>query len=356
MINKADTWGLVLRTRNRAQIVARCVRAAVSQSLPPTEVIVVDASDDLGETRTAIQSLCGSALKSLRFLHVAAEVRSITHQLDQGIQLATADVVFSIDDDSIMYPNAAEEVMKVYRDATDPGAVAAVGLTGVPTPPDETTSPGGTPAPPPIHRPSTLRRLQNRFDGVTNRFIPYDGWRQLDVPSGVASDAVAACQTLAGWQTTSRRQYAMLEPPCRFLFAGKTEDIDFTYRLGRHGAVLRAKKAKVCHLLTAPGRRSYRTHGVLQILSMAILMRCYTSRRSVPIAFLAKRLILDLAYDAASSRFTFPKFRGACRGAYLAVKIRSVPDAQLQEWCRIQCWRELEVLKPGQKADPKRFA
>jgi hypothetical protein len=51
---------------------------------------------------------------SIRWHHVEAGRRSISSQRNQGIRAASVDVVFLFDDDSLMYPDCAAEIMRVY--------------------------------------------------------------------------------------------------------------------------------------------------------------------------------------------------------------------------------------------------
>jgi glycosyltransferase involved in cell wall biosynthesis len=52
-----------------------------------------------------------SISSDILWVYNSAEHRSSTLQRNQGLQLATADVVFLLDDDSLMYPTCAEEIM-----------------------------------------------------------------------------------------------------------------------------------------------------------------------------------------------------------------------------------------------------
>jgi glycosyltransferase involved in cell wall biosynthesis len=49
---------VIIRTKNRVQELERCIRSIVFQSLPPDEVIIVDASDT-GKTYSKIKEEFG---------------------------------------------------------------------------------------------------------------------------------------------------------------------------------------------------------------------------------------------------------------------------------------------------------
>ena len=51
----------------------------------------------------------------IRWTYVAAARRSSASQRNQGVRLSTADILFLIDDDSLMYPDCAEQIMRIYE-------------------------------------------------------------------------------------------------------------------------------------------------------------------------------------------------------------------------------------------------
>ena len=95
------TWALVIATYQRAHILPRCLRLAVQQTRLPTEIIVVDSSQNWEETRDAIKAELVSHHPKIRWTYVAAARRSSASQRNQGVRLATADILFLIDDDFV---------------------------------------------------------------------------------------------------------------------------------------------------------------------------------------------------------------------------------------------------------------
>ena len=88
---------------------------AVRQTRPPKEIVVVDAGENWEATRDLILSTIAAEHPEIRWVYVEAEHRSSTLQRNQGVLLATSDVLFLIDDDSMMYPDCAERIMEVYE-------------------------------------------------------------------------------------------------------------------------------------------------------------------------------------------------------------------------------------------------
>src|SRR5438552_4090779 len=146
-------WALVLSTYRRREVLMLCLTAAVNQSCPPREIVIVDASPDWRDTREQVLSEFAAPRPGIRWKYVEADRRSLPAQRNQGIALSTAPILFMIDDDSIMYHDCAEQILGIY--AADRGRkIAGVGATEA----DDASAAAGagaaTKAPPPgaIHR------------------------------------------------------------------------------------------------------------------------------------------------------------------------------------------------------------
>src|SRR6185312_14717864 len=100
-------WALVLSTYRRPDVLALCLRAALEQTRPPREVIIVDASPDWRASRDHVMAEIAPLRPGVRWQYVEAERRSLPAQRNQGIALSTAPILFMIDDDSLMYPDCA---------------------------------------------------------------------------------------------------------------------------------------------------------------------------------------------------------------------------------------------------------
>ena len=110
------SWGLVIATYQRPEILFRCLHLAVQQTLLPKEVIVVDASDNWEETKEKVLRELAPLNSGITWQYVKADMARQTAQRNQGINLATADILFMIDDDSLMAPACAERVMTIYEE------------------------------------------------------------------------------------------------------------------------------------------------------------------------------------------------------------------------------------------------
>src|SRR5262245_220356 len=129
------SWSLVIATYNRQDVLLRCLALAAQQTRPPLEIIVVDASPDWTAARERVMAELAVHRPHIHWHYVEARHRSSAGQRNQGVRLATADVVFLIDDDSLMYSDCAEHILPIYEADTQ-GQVAAIMADEATTPPD----------------------------------------------------------------------------------------------------------------------------------------------------------------------------------------------------------------------------
>ena len=114
-ITTSLSWSIVVATYRREKILPMALNFAVRQTRPPNEIVVVDASENWEATRDLILSTIAVEHPEIRWVYAEAEYRSSTLQRNQGVLLATSEVLFLIDDDSMMYPDCAERIMEVYE-------------------------------------------------------------------------------------------------------------------------------------------------------------------------------------------------------------------------------------------------
>jgi glycosyltransferase involved in cell wall biosynthesis len=208
------TWALVVATYMREDVLPRCLRLGAAQSRPPLEIIVVDSSPGWESTRERVLREIAPLWPGIRWHYVEAVRRSLTSQRNQGVRAASADVVFLFDDDSLMYPDCAAEIMRVY-DADIGRSVVGVNATNVAVPPDASL---GCQVKAPTEF-TTAKNYGHVAGWVRRRlhaddiFIPYD--RSVPahpLPTAVAALPVDRWLMGAGWGMTFRREIALAEP------------------------------------------------------------------------------------------------------------------------------------------------
>lgn len=331
------TWALVVATYKREDVLPRCLRLAAAQGRPPIEIIVVDASPGWESMRELVLGEIAPQWPATRWSYLKAERRSLTFQRNQGARAASADVLFFFDDDSLMYPDCAAGIMRVY-DADLDRAVAGVNATYLPDPPDApgsqvkatefTTAKNYGPA---------ARRVR-RWLRAEDIHVPYDRPSAArPLPAAIAALPIDRWVTAAGSGMTFRREITLAEPFEEILInyaAG--EDTDMGFRAQRHGVYVGAREGRLCHLGHGSGRAPTFVWAVFNMLNPVVLSALYsTNRQRLPMRhrrMLVRRLFLSVAKDAYYRRWTLPTARGALVALLMVGTIFRKSEEELRSW------------------------
>ena len=282
------TWALVVPTYQRPDVLQRCIRSALEQTLPPTEILVVDSSPDWDTTRDRVMSTLADghpAGRGVRWVYEQARTPSASAQRLQAIPQATADILFTIDDDSLMYPTCAERVLSVYARDTDRRVQGLMTLLAA-TPPDvEDANPPAQPdadghadanaqptdAAPPQSLAKKLGRLKDRYKGP---FLPPELTQphHANLPDlGVRYNEVDA---LHGCRTTMRREAAQRHPyDPRLIYLN--DETEMCLRARRDGPLICIHEPLIHHVAESGkliGRKS-RGYRAMFLISHAYMIR-----------------------------------------------------------------------------------
>jgi len=115
-------YSAVIVTRNRPDALALSLPLLLAQSRAPAAVYVIDSSDDPGPNIAIVDKL---APTSDIPLHHEVGPSGMTRQRNIGLAHVTTDVVLFPDDDSLIYPDALEAMMRIY-DLDTQGRVGGV--------------------------------------------------------------------------------------------------------------------------------------------------------------------------------------------------------------------------------------
>lgn len=337
------SWGLVIATYNREKILPECLKLAIAQTRLPSEIIVVDASANWQDTRDRVWREVVPTAPNLRWVYEAATQRGLTQQRNQGIRLATADIVFLIDDDSLMYPTCAEQIMRVYE-ADEQGVVRGVQASLTEQPPsdvaiaDERKQTGWS-----KDSSSDLRRWIWKhifLMDISKLWIPYDGalpQHPLPLPAALARLNVYSMPMFHGCRMTYRREaiaQTLFEPLLRYYAA--IEDADASYRVSRQGILLEAPDAKLHHFNSGSGRLSRYQVAALSALNQVACLRKHSNdlqrdRRKFR-WLMARRTIAELLKDGLSRRWSLPQVRGTLTAWRYAQQIFALSLTELEQW------------------------
>lgn len=99
---------IIIATKNRLHDTLKCLESLASQTLLPDEVLIIDASDvtELGE------KIINFHLNNLIYIHTKA---GMTYQWNVGVKNSSGDLIFILDDDTILSKNFVEEIYNVFK-------------------------------------------------------------------------------------------------------------------------------------------------------------------------------------------------------------------------------------------------
>lgn len=250
-------YDIVIATANRPAMLRLSLPTMLGQTRPPARLIIIDSTPDPAPVESAVRDATAGSTIPVIF---ERGPRGAAHQRNAGMKHSEAPVIFFPDDDSLWWPDTAEETMKVYeRDtAGEIGGVAqaAAADSPVPLPTDAATA-----------RPLSERvkyRLANLRHLVVNSTVHH--------PLSVAADTLLAERATPAWlgDTDARpiphipgfrmtfRRDAMPSPPFNeTLRPPRTalEDFDLSLTILRDRLLVEATRAR-CHHHRAPGPRA----------------------------------------------------------------------------------------------------
>jgi glycosyltransferase involved in cell wall biosynthesis len=342
------SWALCISTLNRADILEKCVRLALSQTFPPKEIIIVDASENWIDSSRRISVL--NSWEDVLLTYHYSEIKSLTRQRNIALALATADILFFFDDDTLMYPTCASEIMHIYQIDKN-GAISSVGATPTSRPPCQEIAQeiptkaigfgkfnrfAGSMFPPVVVR---FFYKEILLLDIERRFVPYDAVRyprHPELEKGFSDAGAFAVRLISGFRITVRRKVAQEEPFDEVLLAYcPAEDLDATYRYLRHGINVQSAKALVYHHEAASGRLKRRRVAELALLNISYFVR---RRGKHPVVhrllfhLLSLRLLFSCALrDTLSRRWDYPDTIGCAAATLKSFSVFRIARDELEE-------------------------
>ncbi len=332
------TWGMIVCTYNRVDFLVECLKHVLGQTRPPSEVCVVDASDDWEANRDRVKETYADHWERVRLVYEPAKVRSITYQRTQALQAAEADVIISLDDDIYLYPDAAEKVMDVYESDPDERIAMVAALFAHMPPGEDTGQRDEAAAPKAPGLASQLRQLLENQLSLDAHFVPYDAPHEPgELPPGVETTGARVGGLVNGGRTTFRRKFGLQEGWSPLLLRYAThEDSDFSYRMSKHGLLVLQPEALFFHADGNDGRYDRFRSGTIRVLNLMALHRESSSSRlrsSLRLtATFARFAGLYALIDPARKRFSLPNVRAYALGAGLVPFFMFYPFEDFRGW------------------------
>ncbi len=355
----AQDWALCVSTYQRGKLLCDCVRAALASTERPAEIVIVDASADWAQNREGVEAVIAAA-GGCPLTYVPARRKSLTVQRNQAVALARADILFMIDDDALLHSDCAAQIMAHYRADTQ-GRIVAISARNAPLAGAETgderkqTNRAGALArgrAGPMQRGIDLALHHLLMIPAEQRFLGYDRPERRWQGDATLPQGLLRVDFIVGFAMTLRRHLALREPFDEGL-AGSSiaEDLDASYRFGRHGMLAIAPDAHIHHFEAAAGRDRRRISTMLAMLNIAYFVRRNSERQGRDLARYAlwylRMTLAELPKDIAGGRWDLPQFRGALlAGRNLPALLRQ-PRAGLPAWYQDLQTRLMAGTTPG---------
>jgi GT2 family glycosyltransferase len=251
---------VVIPTKNRAQELIECIKSVIAQSLPPDELIIVDASDT-EEPYLRIREEFHQ--EEFKYIHAKLNTTSADHQRNIGVRNSSGDIIFFLDDDVVLDKDFIKEIVKVFEKDVEKKIGGVMGNI-VNTP-----------------RPKKFKTLL--LYSVRRIFLlPVSGtgrFRSSGCPTFAhGGKEIKNVEFLSGGLTAYRKEvFKDLKFDEDFPNAMFTDDEDFSYRVSRKYQNVYTPYARVTHNPSPIGRVNHRTRA-----RMTIEARYYMLMKNFP--------------------------------------------------------------------------
>lgn len=273
------TYSIVIATRNRSKALKLSIPRMVSQTRPPSQIIIVDSSDNHEEVVSTVKGL--NIPKSIELV-VKNAPPSSSQQRNMGVEFVKNPIVFFPDDDSIWFEDTAEQQMRIYESENGNLLAAVCAAESTQAPPgflEEGVNSYKMTYSDRIRQKINSRRAKlekalfpDPFLILARRFYP-----DYSLEEKFSGMDISPVEYMTGFRMGFRtdvvkegRFETTFERYCL------NEDVDASLFAWTKGLVVAAKRSKVFHY-KAPGQRANGwNYGVDSILNKAFIISKYT--------------------------------------------------------------------------------
>lgn len=107
---------VVICTKNRQNEILKCIDSIVMQSVKPEEVIIIDASNNLGIEKIIADKLIKDKDIEYKYLHTKS---GLTYQRNRGVEIASGEIIMFLDDDVILENDYIKEIIRVFENDSE---------------------------------------------------------------------------------------------------------------------------------------------------------------------------------------------------------------------------------------------
>ena len=262
-------FSLIICTYQRPEALLTLLESVQHQSRYPDQILVIDGSRD-DRIRALLQE---NIFLHLEYFQVKEKDRGLTRQRNFGVSQVKneTEVIFFLDDDTILEPGYFEEVLKTYSEFPD-----AVGVSGY------------------ITNETEWKKVPDDYKPAKGKF-EYDGWVRTegsrfslrrkfglapDVPPGFMPDFSHGYSTgflppsgktyqvemlMGGIASYKKEIFNKINFSSYFEGYGLYEDADFSLRASQHGKLFVNTAAKIEHHHASEGRPNMFRYGKMVV-------------------------------------------------------------------------------------------
>jgi glycosyltransferase involved in cell wall biosynthesis len=271
-------YTIAIATRNRLDALKLSIPRMLAQSRKPSQLIVVDSSDEHEPIRKLVDDLTQDS--SIETIIIHGE-KGLTRQRNKALEFVKHPVVFFPDDDSIWFENTAELQMQVYERDSQNQISAVCGAESKSPPPDfEIVSAKykmNAKDQVKLRLMGLIRWLEQRIAPDPARIAGRSFYNSRVIPNWARTDDIFPVEYMTGFRMSFRtnviRAYKFDEA---FSDYSLCEDIDASFSAWKEGAVIGVRNAKIFHYKSPENRGNGRRIGVTQILNKSYIISKHT--------------------------------------------------------------------------------
>jgi glycosyltransferase involved in cell wall biosynthesis len=228
---------IIIPTYNRPDDLKRCIETILIQTVRPDELIIVDDGDLPNEKEgLPLKKECEDA--GIKYIYFKKDRPGLTASRNAGIRSARGDIIFFLDDDTALFPDYIERILKVYKEDVE-GRIGGVG--------------GAIANNKPLSRKQRVKRIFEIVfltSGLKEGSVLPSGFCTNFGDTGRPLTVNTEVDFLSGGVSSFRKEIfnEFLFDEIKFQKYGLGEDKDFTYRVSRKYKLIFNPDARLLHL------------------------------------------------------------------------------------------------------------
>lgn len=273
-------YDVAIATRNRPEALALSIPLILNQDPLPQQIVVVDSSDDHQTVKELVESILGPHEVPFEIIHSEP---GLTLQRNICIAKAKAEIVFLPDDDSLFFPDTAQQILTVYALDHDKtiGGVCSAESPESPLDQNDSSTYQMTLADRIKNQLSHLRcKLEQRF--FKDPFIIHGrSVYPAQQPDWFREHDVVPVEYMTGFRMTFRTAVVQsLVFDERLRKYGLFEDVDASFFVSSKKSLVGARQAKIYHHKFPSARANGYYLGYFQVFNRNYILAKHTETNS----------------------------------------------------------------------------